>query len=281
VTFDGTFGYDVRTRADKDWVAKGYRSTSIDVNTNLGNGSIGDRTEEALNGSLGASFRRQLTNDLNAKLSVRGTYEQDYQLVNGGSGQQFVVKDVFTLSNLSTAKAATSSEQTIKRAGAFVGATTEYKDRYILDGTYRYDGSSLFGAGNRWAPFGRVSGVWRVSEEPWFKIPHLSDFRLRASDGTAGNSPQFSAQYETYSCSASGCSLGQAGNPDLKPETTREIELGTDFTLFDRLGVELTHARTTTNNQILPVPTAATLGFSTQWQNAGTLESHTWEAALN
>src|SRR5262249_37913104 len=61
VTFDGTFGYDVRTRADKDWVAKGYRSTSIDVNTNLGNGSIGDRTEEALNGSLGASFRRQLT----------------------------------------------------------------------------------------------------------------------------------------------------------------------------------------------------------------------------
>ena len=80
---------------------------------------------------------------------------------------------------------------------------------------------------------------------------------------------------------STGCALGQAGNPNLKPETTREIELGADFTLFDRLGVEFTHALTTTKNQILPVPTAATLGFSTQWQNAGTLASHTWEAALN
>jgi hypothetical protein len=174
----------------------------------------------------------------------------------------------------------TSSNQTIKRAGFYAGANIDYKDRYVLDGTYRYDGSSLFGAGNRWAPFGRVSGVWRVSEEPWFHVPHVSDFRLRASDGTAGNSPSFAAQYETYSCTTSGCTLGQAGNPLLKPETTREIESGTDFTLFDRLGVELTHVNSTTRNQILPVPTAATLGFSTQWQNAGTLASKTWEAAF-
>jgi TonB-linked SusC/RagA family outer membrane protein len=280
VTFDGTFGYDIRTRADKDWIAKGYRSSSIDVNTNLGNGSIGDRTEEALNGALGASFRRQLTNDLNAKLSVRGTYEQDYILQNGGSGNQFVVKDVFTLSNLSTAKAATSSEQTIKRAGAFVGATTEYKDRYILDGTFRYDGSSLFGSGNRWAPFGRYSGVWRVSEEPFFHVPKVSDFRLRASHGTAGNSPQFVAQYETYNCSATGCSLGQAGNPLLKPETTAETEVGTDMTLFERLGLAFTFVDSKTKNQILPAPTPTDFGFSTQWQNAGTLASKTLEAEL-
>jgi TonB-linked SusC/RagA family outer membrane protein len=282
VTFDGTIAYDNRTRTDRDYVAKGYRTTSISTSTNFGNADIADRREESMNGAIGATFRHQFTQNLNAKLSTRGTYESDVVLQDDASGQQFVVKDVFTLSNTSTIlNSPSSSGQTIKRAGVYAGANVEFKDRYILDGTYRYDGSSLFGQGNRWAPFGRVSGVWRVSEEPWFKIPHLSDFRLRASDGTAGNSPQFSAQYETYSCGASGCSLGQAGNPNLKPETTREIELGTDFTLFDRLGIELTHAQTTTNNQILPVPTAATLGFSTQWQNAGTLESHTWEAALN
>jgi len=278
-TFDGTIAYDNRARIDRDYVTKGYRTTTVSVNTNLGNAGIGNRREEATNGAIGATFRHAFTSDFNAKLQTRGTYEQDILQTENASGTQFIVKDIFTLSNTSTSKTATSSGQTIKRMGYFAGANAEYKNRYIVDGTFRYDGSSLFGEGNRWAPFGRISGVWRVSEEPFWHVPHISDFRLRASDGTAGNSPAFDSQYETYSCSATGCSLGQAGNSKLKPETTREIEVGTDFTLFDRLGVELTHVNSTTQNQILPVPTAATLGFSTQWQNAGTLGSTTWEAA--
>lgn len=281
VTFDGTFGYDTRTRTDQDWVSKGYRSTGVDLNTNLGNGSLNDRSEEALNGALGATLRKQLLSDLNGKLSVRGTYEQDQVLTQNGQGTQFVVKDVFTLSNLATNRSVSSSSQMIKRAGAFAGANLEYKDRYILDGTFRYDGSSLFGAGNRWAPFGRVSGVWRVSEEPFWHVPDVSDFRLRASHGTAGNSPQFSAQYETYNCSATGCSLGQAGNPLLKPETTAETEAGTDFTLFNRLGVVFTFVDSKTKNEILPAPTPTSYGFSTQWQNAGSLASRTFETELS
>jgi hypothetical protein len=165
--------------------------------------------------------------------------------------------------------------------GFFAGTSADYKGRYIIDGTLRYDGSSRFGAGNRWAPFGRISGVWRISEEPFWKMSKLSDFRVRASRGTAGNTPNFSAQYETYSCSASGCSLGQAGNTKLKPETTTETEVGSDFTLFNRLGVELTYAHSDTKNQLLNVPTASSLGFSNQWQNAGTLSNRTWELSLN
>lgn len=281
VTFDGTIAYDNRARIDRDYRAKGYRTNGLDVNTNFGNASIGNRREEATNGAIGATFRRQFTTDLNAKLQTRATYEQDILQAENASGQQFIVKDIYTLSNTSTNKTATSNGLTIKRMGYFAGANAEFKNRYILDGTFRYDGSSLFGAGERWAPFGRVSGVWRVSEEPFWHVPHVSDFRLRASNGTAGNSPSFDAQYETYSCSATGCSLGQAGNPKLKPETTREIEAGTDFTLFNRLGMEVTFVDSKTKNQILPVPTAATLGFATQWQNAGTLASKTWEAAAN
>ncbi len=281
VTFDGTLAYDNRARIDRDYVTKGYRTTTINVNTNLGNAGIGNRREEATNAAIGATFRHTFSSDLSAKLQTRGTYEQDILQAENAGGQQFIVKDILTLSNTSTNKTATSNGQSIKREGFFAGANVEYKNRYIIDGTYRYDGSSLFGAGNRWAPFGRVSAVWRVSEEPFWHVPHVSDFRVRASNGTAGNSPAFDSQYETYSCSATGCSLGQAGNSKLKPETTREVETGTDFTLFNRLGVELTHVNSTTKNQILPVPTAATLGFSTQWQNAGTLGSTTWEAAAS
>lgn len=281
VSIDGTLAYDMRSRIDRDFITKGYRTATVALATNLGNASINNRRQEAMNGNFGATFRKQITNDLSGKVQTRGTFEQDIVVTNNTAGQQFIVKDVFTLSNTSTNKTNSSSGSTIKRRGLFTGANVEYKNRYILDGTLRYDGSSLFGAGNRWAPFGRVSGVWRVSEEGFWKISQISDFRLRASNGSAGNSPGFDAQYETYDCNASGCTLGQAGNPNLKPETTREIEMGSDFTLFNRLGIELTHVRSTTKNQILPVPTPATLGFSTQWQNAGTMSSNTWELALN
>jgi hypothetical protein len=80
---------------------------------------------------------------------------------------------------------------------------------------------------------------------------------------------------------ATGITLGQAGNKELKPETTDETELGTEFTLFHRLGVEFTHAFSTTKDQILNVGTPSSLGFQRQWRNAGTLESKTFELGLN
>lgn len=281
VSFDATVAYDMRTRLDRDYYAKGFRTATVNTAANLGNASLSNRRQESMNSAGGATFRKQFGSDISAKLQTRGTFEQDIVQSNSTAGQQFIVKDIFTLSNTTTNKTNSSSSQTIKRMGLFAGANVEYKNRYILDGTLRYDGSSLFGAGNRWAPFGRVSGVWRVSEESFWKVPHVSDFRLRASNGSAGNSPSFSAQYETYSCNASSCSLGQAGNSKLKPETTREIETGADFTLFNRLGIELTHVNSTTKNQILEVNTPATLGFGTQWQNAGTLASKIWEASVS
>jgi TonB-linked SusC/RagA family outer membrane protein len=281
VTFEGAFGYDNRQRIDTDAEIKGYRTSSVSTADNLGYMSLGNRSEEAYNGSLGATVRRQLTNDLSGRLNVKGSYDSDYLVSNSGSGQQFVVKDIYTLSNTTLNKTATSSSSTVKNMGVFGGAQLDYKGRYIVDGTYRYDGSSLFGEGNRWAPFGRLSGVWRVSEESFWHLSSISDFRLRASRGTAGSTPSFTAQYETYSCGVTGCSLGQAGNSKLKPETTTETEIGGEFTLFNRLGVDVTHATSDTRNQILNVPTPASLGFSNQWQNAGTLSNNTWELGLN
>ena len=281
VTLDALYSYDNRNRIDNNYLPKGYRTNALATEVNFGNQSIGNLSRESMNAQLSATLRKQLASELTGKATLRALYDRDYQIASGGRGETYVVKDIFTLSNTTLNRTVTSSAQTIKNMGAIAGANLDYKGKYILDGTFRYDGSSLFGAGNRWAPFGRVSGVWRVSEEPFFSVPGLSDFRLRASRGSAGNTPRFSAQYETYDCSATGCSLGQAGNTNLKPETTTETELGTDLTLFGRLGVEFTYAKSDTRNQILEVPTPASLGFSTQWQNAGTLQNKTFEVAVN
>ncbi|MGH7560392.1 MAG: SusC/RagA family TonB-linked outer membrane protein [Gemmatimonadales bacterium] len=280
VTFEGTFAYDNRARIDNFTTFKGFRTQGIATGTNNGNMELDNRDEESVNGSLTATFRKNLTENLKGKLSFRGVYDENNLLTNDASGQIFLVKDVYRLNNTSTNFSIGSSAATVKNVGLFAGATLDYKDRYIVEGSFRYDGSSLFGPGHRWAPFGRVSGVWHVSEEPFWSDGILTDFRVRASRGTAGSTPPFSAQYETYNVSVTGITLGQAGNSQLRPETTTEIEVGTDFELFGRVGVELTYAHGTTKDQILPVNTPASLGFSTQWQNAGTLANRTWEVGV-
>ena len=280
-SFEALYSYDFRNSLSDSYVTKGYRTDGVSAATNNGNQSVGNSNRESMNAQISATFRKQITSDLNAKVNFRGLIDRDFSRSNSSAGQVYVVKNIYTLSNTTTNFSTGSSSALIKNMGGIAGANVDYKGKYILDGTYRYDGSSLFGEGNRWAPFGRLSAVWRLSEESFFSLPAVSDFRVRASRGSAGNTPNFSAQYETYNCSASGCSLGQAGNSQLKPETTTENEFGTDLTLFGRLGVEVTYAQSLTRNQILNVPTPASLGFASKWQNAGTLQNKTWEVALN
>ena len=280
-SFEALYSYDFRNSLSDSYVTKGYRTDGVSAATNNGNQSVGNSNRESMNAQISATFRKQITSDLNAKVNFRGLIDRDFSRSNSSAGQVYVVKNIYTLSNTTTNFSTGSSSSLIKNMGGIAGANVDYKGKYILDGTYRYDGSSLFGEGNRWAPFGRLSAVWRLSEESFFSLPAVSDFRVRASRGSAGNTPNFSAQYETYNCSASGCSLGQAGNSQLKPETTPENEFGTDLTLFGRLGVEVTYAQSLTRNQILNVPTPSSLGFASKWQNAGTLQNKTWEVALN
>lgn len=281
VTFEGNFAYDTRNRRDDHHVVKGYRTFGINRGLNNGRIDSDNRSDESMNTSLTANFRRQLTTDLNGKFTMRALYDEQNITTNGSFASLFLVKDIYTHGNASENFSSRSSSSSIKNTGYLTGANLDYKDKYILDGTFRYDGSSLFGSGNRWAPFGRISAVWRVSQEDFWNVGFMNDFRVRASRGTAGSTPRFDAQYETYNVTTSGISLGQAGNSKLKPETTTEYEFGTDMTLFDRLGFELTHARSSTEDQILLVNTPASLGFSQQWKNAGTLANRTWELAVN
>jgi len=281
LSVDGLFTYDNRGRQDRTQLVKGYRTFTTSSADNNGRMTLNNRDDEAYNAAISASLRRQLTPDLNGKLVLRSSYERNDFVQNEGRGQAFIAKDIYTITNTTINKTATSTQESIRNIGLSAATSFDFKDRYIVDAAIRYDGSSLFGEGERWAPFGRVSGVWRVSQEPFWKFDQVSDFRLRASRGTAGGRPRFSAQYETYNITATGPQIDQAGNTKLKPETTTETEVGTDFTLFNRLGVEATYAFSSTRDQILQVNTPSSLGFSNQWQNAGTLSSKTWEVALN
>jgi hypothetical protein len=173
------------------------------------------------------------------------------------------------------------SEQ-VKALGMFANLDLDYKGRYIIGGLVRRDASSLFGASQRWQTYGRGSFAWRVSEEPWFKVSKISDLKLRISEGTAGNRPQYSAQYETFTIGGGGAlNPNTLGNKDLRPEVSREIETGIDIEIMNKYGITITNAKNVINDQLLPVTPPAAAGFGTQWQNAGELTNKTWEVSLN
>jgi hypothetical protein len=175
-----------------------------------------------------------------------------------------------------------SGTSSVREIGYSAGVGLTYKDKYVAEALIRRDGSSLFGADRRWKTFGRGSLAWRVAQEDFWPLKtFMNELKLRASRGSAGGRPNFYAQYQTFSVGAGGISLAQSGNALLEPEVTTETELGADIEILHKIGITITNAQSTTANQILPVPVPAWNGFTSKWENAGTLQNKTWELSLN
>ncbi|MGH2348686.1 MAG: TonB-dependent receptor domain-containing protein, partial [bacterium] len=197
-------------------------------------------------------------------------------------GSVLAVQGIKSAVNVTSGQFVSSSLTETKQISYAAGVNVEFRDGlYILDGSIRRDGSSRFGAQNRWDTYSRVSGAWRVTKEPWWPISAVSEFKLRGSYGTAGQVPNFSAQYETFTIGSGGVvSFATLGNSELRPEKMAEIEGGADVEIASRALLGVTYARTEVRDQILPVQVPATTGFGTQWQNVGTLTNKTWELSL-
>ena len=155
----------------------------------------------------------------------------------------------------------------------------DYRDRYIFSALFRYDGSSLFGENNRWNPYYRVSGAYRISQD--FEIPGIQEFKLRAAYGTSGQRPGFNYQYETYNLYQGAVSKLTIGNKDLKPSETAELEVGLNLEFLRMFNFEATYALGNTEGAFYNVPLAAASGFSYQWQNAADIEFKAIELSLS
>jgi len=280
---DFNFAYDGANTAAQFFQDKGFRNTA-GAEGALNRGFLRKQNEEQqqFNTSANLNLTKTFFTDLNARTTFRYLYEQsryDYRRAQGGT---LAAVGVPNLNNPGTDFSLTSTVQETKSIGYFGGIGLDFKDRYIFDGLIRRDGSSLFGRANRWSTFGRAAVAWRLSQEPWWFIPQMNELKLRAAIGTAGNRPPFFAQYETFALT-SGTIGGQAtfGNRLLKPETVREVEVGIDAELFNRVGLGFTVSKTQAKDQILAVPVAAFFGPSLQYSNAGQLDGQTVELSLN
>ena len=126
----------------------------------------------------------------------------------------------------------------------FARLNYNYKEKYLIQGSVRRDGSSVFGKNNQWGYFPAVGVAWRIGQEGFMQNQKLfNDLKLRASYGVTGNSSGFNA----YTAQFLSGSLGtyyyngvqtaaygptQASNPNLKWERTATANVGLDFTVL-------------------------------------------------
>jgi len=170
-------------------------------------------------------------------------------------------------------------------------ANLTLKDRYLFTATGRFDGSSRFGRGNKWGFFPSVAAGWRVSEEPFMKnVGAVNDLKVRASWGVAGN-PSIRPYQSLARLISGGYSFG--GNPvtgyfpvgvandELTWESTRQLDVGFDLGLFDRVSVTADYYRKTTDDLLLTVDLPSESGFARALVNAGTVENRGVELSVN
>lgn len=276
-SFDANVSYDRSDRQQRFYFPRG-RKTNVaawqDGRVQRVNGFT-----SALNGSVSAQLRGTW-NDVVGRLTLRALAEkEEYESVTTRvSGLS--VEGVPDL-NAGTIPYVSGSTQEIKAQGFFAIGSLDYQGRYIFDGLVRRDGSSLFGPEERWHTYYRGSAAWRIAEEDWWSIDDITEFKLRYSIGTAGGRPNFADRFETYSFTdGGGLEKSTLGNRYLKPERSTEQEFGLDLIYRDRITMQLTHARVKTTDQLTAVPLPSAFGFTSQWQNAGTVEGHTWEASI-
>ncbi len=283
------FSYDGAAATAIFFRDKGYRTTTGPASSsNSGALTRSAEAQQQYNASSDITATHTFLTDFNTRTSVRALFDRTDYNYQGLSGNWLAVVGLPNAANIGSTPSGVPSQtvgssiSTVRGLGYYLSEDVDWKDRYIIGGLVRRDASSLFGSGHRWATFGRGSLAWRVAQEPWWFIPALDEFKLRASVGSAGNRPAFVSQYETYALTA-----GTVGNPvtlgnrNLRPETVIETELGLDGELFHKIGFNFTSSKTDARDQILVVPVASFYGYSQQYQNAGTLSGRSFEASVN
>ena len=221
--------------------------------------------------------------DLNIAGKLSYLLEDNHYEYFYGQGIDFIYQGVTSLDNFNTENTYIGSSLQDERAqNGFAIIGLDYMDRYILDAMYRIDGSSLFGENHRWNEYYRVSGAYRISQD--FEIPGISEFKVHAAYGTAGQRPGFNWQYDYIGLSTGSLSTNRVkANPDLLPSTTKEFEIGTNIEFLDRFSFEGVYARAKTEDQFMLVDIFSPVneGANKQWQNVGVVDFNTLELSLN
>ncbi|WP_228530388.1 TonB-dependent receptor [Tamlana sp. I1] len=184
-----------------------------------------------------------------------------------------------------------------KRMSYFGRLNYNFKEKYLINATFRADGSSNFHPDNQWGYFPSISGGWVVSNESFLSDSNtLNFFKIRASWGQVGNQNvgafQFLAPIQTATTNyifgneegilTPGAYPNRLPNPDLKWETSEQINIGFDARVFNNtLNINFDWYKKTNKDWLIVAPILATAGADAPFINGGNVENTGVELALS
>ncbi|QNK63454.1 TonB-dependent receptor [Pedobacter sp. PAMC26386] len=171
-----------------------------------------------------------------------------------------------------------------------------FANKYLIEGTVRYDGSSRFPQNNKYATFPAVAAGWRISQEKFLKdkFNWLNELKIKASYGVLGNQNIGNYTYQNVletkdsnypfgNTISTGVANKTLVNPNIHWESTRTKDIGLETTIFNNLSFTATYFDRYTYD-ILVAPAGSVskvLGFDVGIENSGKLSNKGWEFSLS
>lgn len=222
-----------------------------------------------------ATYTRTFNQDHNFVLmgGVEYQYMQEKQLYTGqGNLADSYFKEIYDGLYAGTDYSYTGGGAIANAFDSYFGRLSyNYKSKYYFDGSFRADAFSAFGINNRRGYFPGASVGWRISEEPFFKgkVGFVDDLKLRTSYGVVGNLLSDDYAYASRTlygggqyADVNGFSISQIGDPNLKWEKSKKLDIGVDATLLNnRINVTLDYFYNNIDNLVLNVPVLNTTGI--------------------
>lgn len=163
-----------------------------------------------------------------------------------------------------------------------------YDGRYMVQASYRLDGSSKFGTNHQYGSFYTFSGGWNINRETFFAplSTLFTEAKLRASWGVVGNTPD--GNYNHHSLYTAGMYYGlpanfpsQMGNEDLSWEKTQTTNVGLDLSLFNRVRFSFDYYNKYTSDLLYFVQLSTITGYDGRWQNIGSVQNRGFEVSAD
>lgn len=234
------------------------------------------------------NFNKQLSTDLKMDGLVGFEYRRDINQGISATGIGFPSPDFTTINAAATPEAVGEFWTGFRRIGVLGRVNFNWQQKYILSLLARRDGSSRFGANNRFGNFGGIIGTWNIDNEAFMqKAEWISTLRLRASFGQTGNDQI--GNFDALSLYSSGSQYGGAAginygglpNPNLRWERNQTLNIGVDYGVFNnRVSGSVEVFNRKSKDALLTRPVVWLNGTGSYTENIGEIDIKGIESAI-
>ncbi|ATN06558.1 SusC/RagA family protein [Chryseobacterium indologenes] len=290
ITVTGKVSYDRSNLTAENRLAFGSLPQAFgQSNNSIGSGyARRDVLRNETNYDLMVNYKFDITDNINVSGVVGGNIRRNYvNSVYASTEGGLVVPGIYALSNSKKAPLASDEIESITQTNSgYVTASFDFFKKFYLDGTWRVDQSSTLPAGNNVYNYPSVTGSLIMSEildtKNWMNF-----WKLRANYAEVGGTAD---PYQLVNNYRSAGILSNTGiynpilsqpNPDLRPQRSKEFEIGTEaHFLRDRITLDVAYYKTKTVDQIINLPVSSGTGFTGKVINAGRIDNTGVEVQL-